>query len=78
VKGTIRHPEELPDEYGEILYPEASITGNEPRDVLNYKRETRNFRRSQKPTSGFLNHHLKATGGWAATLYWATNQGPHP
>jgi hypothetical protein len=43
VKGTIRYPEDKWNDYGEIVYIKASITGDEPGDVLNYKREHDEF-----------------------------------
>ena len=40
VHGTIRYPEDCgPEDFGHILYIKASITGDEPPDVLNYRRQ---------------------------------------
>ena len=44
VHGTIRYPEDHCDEqFGHILYIKASLTGDEPPDVLNYRREHKAF-----------------------------------
>ena len=43
VTGTIRYPEDSENQFGQIIYIKASITGNEPGDVLNYKREHDEF-----------------------------------
>lgn len=43
VEGTIRYPEDSWNTVGTIVYVKASITGNEPGDVLNYKREHDEF-----------------------------------
>jgi hypothetical protein len=44
VKGTIRYPEDGPtDKAGDILYIKASLTGDEPGDILNYKRQHDEF-----------------------------------
>ena len=40
VHGSIRYPEDASDaDFGNILYIKASLTGDEPPDVLNYRRE---------------------------------------
>jgi hypothetical protein len=44
VHGTIRYPEDShPDQFGHILYIKASLTGDEPPDILNYRREHKKF-----------------------------------
>ncbi len=44
VHGTIRYPEDSsPDQFGRILYIKASLTGDEPPDLLNYRRQHENF-----------------------------------
>ncbi len=44
VHGTIRYPEDThPDQFGRILYIKASLTGDEPPDLLNYRRQHQNF-----------------------------------
>lgn len=42
--GTIRYPEDnSEDQFGHILYIKASLTGDEPADVLNYRRQHAKF-----------------------------------
>ncbi len=44
VHGTIRYPEDTnSDQFGHILYIKASLTGDEPPDLLNYRRQHDNF-----------------------------------
>ncbi|MBB5329006.1 patatin-like phospholipase family protein [Tunturiibacter gelidoferens] len=44
VYGTIRYPEDShPSQFGHILYIKASLTGDEPPDILNYRREHKKF-----------------------------------
>ena len=44
VYGTIRYPEDSdPNQFGHILYIKASLTGDEPPDILNYRREHKKF-----------------------------------
>jgi Patatin-like phospholipase len=44
VHGTIRYPEDSdPSQFGHILYIKASLTGDEPPDILNYRREHKKF-----------------------------------
>jgi hypothetical protein len=44
VVGTIRYPEDKPEgERGVVVYIKASITGDEPGDILNYKKEHSSF-----------------------------------
>lgn len=42
VFGTIRYPE-APDKLGHILYIKSSLTGDEPVDVLNFRRDHKSF-----------------------------------
>ena len=44
VHGTIRYPEDSdPSQYGHILYIKSSLTGDEPPDLLNYRRQHQSF-----------------------------------
>ena len=44
VHGTIRYPEDTdPSQFGHILYVKASLTGDEPPDLLNYRRQHSSF-----------------------------------
>jgi hypothetical protein len=44
VYGTIRYPEDTdPADFGHILYIKASLTGDEPSDLLNYRRQHPHF-----------------------------------
>jgi hypothetical protein len=43
VVGTIRYPEDKPEEVGVVVYIKSSLTGDEPADILNYKKEHVSF-----------------------------------
>ena len=44
VHGTIRYPEDTdPSQFGHILYIKSSLTGDEPPDLLNYRRQHQSF-----------------------------------
>lgn len=43
VTGTVRDPEDARNECGQVLYIKESVTGDEPADVLNYKRQHADF-----------------------------------